>query len=343
MSSQITVHVVSETPFVTKGQGVHTAFLDHIELLKEKDDVKVVVNGDGWGDLLHCHTYGPYYFWKGRRYKGKRIHTVHVIPASIKGSLPLARQLAPLVRWYFRRVYNYADLLIAISPTVERTIVELGVKTPVRKIYNPIPAARWKRTEEKRRKGRARLGLNDEDVVVLGVGQLQGRKGVEDFLDVARSVPEAKFVWVGGRPFGRFTEGIARIDERIAQRESHIQFTGLVEESEMPSLYAASDMFLFPSYQENCPLAPLEAAACGMPVIFRDIDEYKSLYESDYLKAADNAGFVAIVRRLLTDKDFYDEGLRISEALIRQFDKDKIREQLMELYVQIMRQKPATG
>jgi 1,2-diacylglycerol-3-alpha-glucose alpha-1,2-galactosyltransferase len=332
----MTVHVVSETPFVMKGQGVHTAFLDLIELLREKDGVKVVVNGEGWGDVLHCHTYGPYYFWKGRRYKGKRIYTVHVIPASIKGSLPMARQLAPIVRWYFRIVYNYADALIAISPTVEGAIRELGVTTPIRRIYNPILPARWQRTAEKRREGRARLGLAESDVVVLGVGQLQGRKGVDDFLDVADAIPEAKFVWVGGRPFGQLTEGIARIDQRIAEKASHIKFTGLLDLSEMPSIYAAADIFLFPSYQENCPLAPMEAAACGMPVVFRDIAEYRSLYETSYLKAADADGFITLLRRLMADQEFYAEGVRMSQALLGQFDKDKIRSQLLELYAEVM-------
>ncbi|RYY23304.1 MAG: glycosyltransferase family 1 protein, partial [Sphingobacteriaceae bacterium] len=74
------IHVVSETAFVAKGQGVHTAFIEQVELLREKPDVQIVINQEGWGDLMHSHTYGPYYFWKGRRYKGRRIHTAHVIP-----------------------------------------------------------------------------------------------------------------------------------------------------------------------------------------------------------------------------------------------------------------------
>ena len=41
------IHVISETPFVMKATGVHTAFLDHIELLKEKNDIEVVVNDEG--------------------------------------------------------------------------------------------------------------------------------------------------------------------------------------------------------------------------------------------------------------------------------------------------------
>ena len=271
------IHVVSETAYTGKGNGVHTAFMDLIALLKEKDDIKVIVNGEGFGDLFHCHTYGPYYFWKGRNYKGKRIYTVHVIPDSIKGSLPKWKLFMPFVKWYFKKVYSYADVCIAISPMVEQAIKDLGVKTRIVKIYNPVILDEWKRTVEKRKTGREMLGISENEFVILGVGQLEGRKGVEDFLDIAESVPEARFVWAGGRPFGVLTEGIVRINARVAKTEGHVKFTGMVELDKMPFIYAAADMLLFPSYQENCPLAPLEAAASGMPVVFRDLKEYTLL------------------------------------------------------------------
>jgi 1,2-diacylglycerol-3-alpha-glucose alpha-1,2-galactosyltransferase len=65
----ITVHMVSETEWVTQGQGVHTAFVELVELLAEEKSLKIVVNNQGTGDVFHSHTYGPYYFWKGRHYK----------------------------------------------------------------------------------------------------------------------------------------------------------------------------------------------------------------------------------------------------------------------------------
>ena len=326
------VHVVSETTFLTKGNGVYTAFIDLIELLKEKNDVEVVVNGEGFGDVFHSHTYGPDFFRRGRRYKGKRIITVHVIPDSIKGSLPLWKIFMPFVRWYFKKVYSYADVCIAISPMVEQAIKDLGVDTRIVKIYNPVHIEKWKRTSEKRTEGRKILGLSDTDFIVLGVGQLEGRKGVDDFLDIAEVTPEAKFVWAGGRPFGLLTEGITRISVRVAKNTGHVKFTGMVDLDKMSCMYAAADLLLFPSYQENCPLAPLEAAACGMPVVFRDIEEYTLLFETPYLKANTTPEFIDLTKRLIHDKSFYEQGLRISEELIMQFDKNKIREKLMHLY-----------
>lgn len=328
----MTIHIVSETSFFMKSTGVHTAFIDHIRLLREKDDVRVVVNDDGTGDVFHGHTFGLYYLWMGRKYKGRRVFTAHVIPDSIKGSLPAWRLFMPFIKLGLKIVYSYADVCIAISPMVEKAIIATGAKTRIVNIYNPIDINTWKRTDENRAKGRQRLGLKDNDFVVLGVGQLEGRKGIDDFLDVAEAIPEMKFVWAGGRPFGGLTEGIKRIDERLRNAGVNFIHAGAIDLEDMPHIYAAADLMLFPSYQENCPLAPLEAAACGMPVIYRDIEEYKSLYKYQYLKAQNTDEFIALTKRMINDQQYYDEGLKLSEQLLNQFDKEVIREKLLAVY-----------
>ena len=326
------IHVISETPFVMKATGVHTAFLEHIELLKEKDDIEVVVNDEGTGDVFHGHTYGLYYLRKGRKYKGRRVFTAHVIPDSIKGSLPAWQLFMPFIKLGLRIVYSYADVCIAISPMVEKAIRETGSKTKIVRIYNPVNIDTWKRTSERRKIGREKLGLTEDEFVVLGVGQLTGRKGIDDFFDIADAIPEVKFVWAGGRPFGRLSEGIKRIDKRLSNAGPNFINAGQIELEDMPYMYAASDLMLFPSYQENCPLAPIEAAAAGMPVIFRDIEEYKSLYENPYLKAKNKEEFIELTKKMISDKQFYNDGLKISEVLLPQFDKDLVRSKLISTY-----------
>ena len=330
------VHVISETPFFMKATGVHTAFIEHIELLREKDDVQVVVNDEGTGDVFHGHTYGLYYIWKGRKYKGKRVFTAHVIPDSIKGSLPAWWLFMPFIRLGLKIVYSYADVCIAISPMVEKAIRDSGAKTRIVNIYNPVHIETWKRTAENRKKGRQLLGLNEDEFVVLGVGQLVRRKGVDDFLDIAEAIPDVKFVWAGGRPFGGLTEGIKRIDDRFRNAGANFISAGPVDLEDMPLIYAAADLMLFPSYQENCPLAPVEAAACGMPVIYRDIEEYRSLYKYQYLKAGSTEEFIVLTKKMINDREFYETGLKISEQLLTQFDKEIIREKLIAVYKSLL-------
>jgi len=320
---------------MVKGQGVHTAFVDCVDLLKSQPDIDVIVNDEGWGNVMHAHTYGPYYFWKGRRYAGKRIFTAHVIPDSARGSLPAWKYLMPFVRWYLRRAYSYATVCIAISPTVEDAILKLKPKTRIVRIFNPIHSEKFTATSERRAAGRKLLGLSDSEFVVMGAGQLEGRKGVEDFMDVADACPEFTFVWAGGRPFGVLTEGIHKINKRISSAGPNAKFPGLFDLKQMPLLYNAADILLFPSYQENCPLVPIEAAAAGLPVVYRDIKEYTRLYEHPYLKAGNTGEFISLTRRLATDAVFREEAKEISRNLLRQFDKEEIRRQLLALYKRV--------
>jgi 1,2-diacylglycerol-3-alpha-glucose alpha-1,2-galactosyltransferase len=259
-----------------------------------------------------------------------------VIPDSIKGSLPLWQLFMPFIKLGLRIVYSYADVCIAISPMVEKAIKDTGAKTKIIKVYNPVHTDIWKRTELNRMKGRQMLGLTGHEFVVLGAGQLSGRKGVDDFLDIAEAIPEAKFVWAGGRPFGRLTEGIIRINERLNNATKNFIYAGQIDLEKMPYVYAAADLMLFPSFQENCPLAPVEAAACGMPVIYRDIAEYRSLYEYPYIKASGKDEFISLTKRMISDRDFYNEGLNISDQLLKQFDKDQIRIKLIGIYESLL-------
>jgi 1,2-diacylglycerol-3-alpha-glucose alpha-1,2-galactosyltransferase len=330
------VHVVSETEFVATGKEVHNAFIDHVEILKEQDDVDVVVNGRGVGDLLHSHTFGPYFLWKGRKYKGKRIYTVHDVPESVISAIPLAKYCSPFIRWYFKKVYSYADVCIANSPQIEKTIKDIGAKTRIININNPINLEKWKFSDERRRIGREMLELSPHEFAVIGVGRIDPDKGIDDFIAVAENLPGVKFVWIGGRPFTSLTDRIKIMDNRISRAPKNVKFTGPQRPENMSFLYAASDVLLFPSYKENCPLAPLEAAACSRPVVFRDLEEYQKLYQSRYIKVADNKGFTEIIQNLLYDSEFYARAQHLSEQLIIQFDKDQVRRKLLALYTEML-------
>lgn len=329
------IHVNSELNWLLRGNGVNTAFIQHVELLRTTPGYEVGINWKGHGDVYHSHSYGLFYFLRGLRYKGRRVLTVHVIPDSARGSIPGWQVLMPFIRWYFKKVYSFADVCIALSPRVEEAIAETGARTRIVRVYNPVPVEFWKPGEERRLRGRELLKLDKDDFVVLGVGQLEGRKGVEDFIDMAEALPELRFVWVGGRPFGALTEGVARINARITRAPSNITFPGMFELDDMPYIYASADVFVFPSYQENCPMAPLEAAAAGLPVVFRDLAEYHLLYENSWLSAANNEDFIGQIKKLKSDQKYYQDNKVLSDKLLTQFDKDQVRKKLIGIYTEL--------
>ena len=65
------INVCSETQLLhIHSEGVHTAFTGCVEFLNQNKDIEVLVNNEGIGDIMHSHTYGPYFFWRGKKYKG---------------------------------------------------------------------------------------------------------------------------------------------------------------------------------------------------------------------------------------------------------------------------------
>ena len=330
---RLRINIISETPFITRAQeGVRTAFLNSVALLKKRDDLEVFVNSKQRCDVIYSHTYGPYYLYKALLYRGRRVITAHVIPESAKGSLMFYEFFKPLISWYFKRVYNFSDLVIAVSPMVKESLLRLGVRTRIEILPNPLPLERFYPSEKLREIGRRRLGLSKSDKVILGVGQIQPRKGIRTFINVARELPQYKFVWVGGQLLSYLTDSSLELRRSIKRAPENLSFVGILPLEEMPSIYNAADIFFFPSYQENCSMVIMEAAACGLPILLRDLKEYASLYDHPYIKAQTEQEFKKLIVKLAEDEEFYREAVEKSRVFIKQFDPDNINQRLVGLF-----------
>lgn len=114
---------------------------------------------------------------------------------------------------------------------------------------------------------RARLGIDEDEVVFGFVGRLVRDKGVPELLEaferlVARGEPRARLLVAG--PF----EPRDPVPEEVRRRlETHPRIHLLGQVGEPAPVYAASDVVVLPSHREGFPNVPLEAAAMERPVI----------------------------------------------------------------------------
>ena len=135
-------------------------------------------------------------------------------------------------------------------------------------------------SEEGKREIRRRLGLEAAGWLVLFVGSIVPRKGVDLLLrawqTVAAQVPEARLVLVGGfsRPTFMEEDRMKQLSEfqdrmvassRQPEFKGSVLFTGEVEKVE--DYYRAADLFVLPSKQEGMVNAALEAMATGLPCV----------------------------------------------------------------------------
>jgi glycosyltransferase involved in cell wall biosynthesis/ubiquinone/menaquinone biosynthesis C-methylase UbiE len=164
----------------------------------------------------------------------------------------------------------YADRIIAVSQQTKRDLIDYFSISPERirviheaprKVYAPECDV------EIIRGALERLGIFHN--FILFVGSLEPRKNLKALLQayaayVARHAGTEWLVIAGGK--GWLNDNLSQVagDLGIAER---VKFLGYVREADLRVLYSAAKLFVYPSIYEGFGLPPLEAMACGAPVI----------------------------------------------------------------------------
>lgn len=342
MHRPLRVQLFAEPFFAREANGIHTALLQLRHRLPGRGDIHLVAPADvARPDVIHAHTVGPRYLLLSLQHRRRLMVTAHVLPDTCLGGVVFAHLCQRLTTTYLRLAYNRARLVVAVSPPVQQALHQMGVTSEVTLLCNGVDTAQFKPNPALRAASRQQLNLPDDAFVVLSVGQLQPRKGVETMLAVAHQLPDCQFVWVGGRPFGRLTADYQTLTQAIDNAPPNVTFVGAVPHEEMPAYYALADTLLFPSRQECFGYAVVEAAAAGLPLLLHDIPAYRDYFYEHYLCAHDPAGYVALLQQLHTDPAFYGQWQAAAAALAAQYDLDLFLEHLAACYRQVATTAPS--
>jgi len=324
------INVISESEFFPKGHGVHTAYLNHVAMLK-KLNLEVITNSLKKTDVVHIETIGPFGLYKLLS-SPKTVVSAHVIPASFEGSLAGTRYWLGSAKRYLRFFYNKANLVLAVAPKVKSELEKMGVKQRIEILPNPVNTLVFKRDAELRILGRKRFGLNKDGRVILSVGQVQPRKGIGDFIKIAQELPELTFIWVGNQPFGALTTQSEELQQLLKFPPKNFISVGGVPYSKMPQVYNSADIFFFPSYQENASMSIIEAASSGLPLVLRDLAEYRLLYKEGYLACSKNKEFKENILGLFSDKKLFEKQSKASLLLAQKFSFEALGNKLISYY-----------
>lgn len=325
------VNVVSESVWAPKiWGGIHTAFLNNIQALKRKE-INFVTNSLSSADITHIHSFGIFGLYKLLTSK-KTIVTTHMTPETQAGTFKMGRFGVPITKWYLKFFYNKADLVIALTEKVKQDLENLGVKTKMVIIPNPINSDVFKIDLNLRKQTRKMQGFDDNVFIALSVGHVVIRKGIEDFISLAKELPEYKFIWVGAKVadlVGAETEGQK---EMIENAPKNFHLTGYVPYDKIVSYYNMADVLFFPSYKEIASMVIIEAAACGLPLVLRDLPEYKELYNNHFVPCKNNDEFKKALMKLSTNKQYLNEMHKKSEELTKNFSLERMGEELLKQY-----------
>jgi len=280
-------------------------------------------------DIAHFHTFGPSSMLYAKRFKGVKIITAHSTP-----NLNIQNIALPfLVNWIYKPLYNRFDHIIAVSNKCKRELMEeMRIKKDVTTIYNGIDTKAFKPDNTKRKTFRDRYGINEDEILVLTVAQRTPRKGVYDFLETAKRFPDLKFVWIGGFPYGGFSKEYLKIKRAIEKRSINAMFPGFIED--ITEAYSAADVFFMPSYAEGHSIVMLEALAMKLPVIARDLEEFREAFDDNLIYFKD----IEDISEKMFDGKLLDE-YRKKTRVVEKFDIEKIAIQHIELYEKLLQEK----
>lgn len=216
------------------------------------------------------------------------------------------------LKWAVGHAVRHASRVIAISESTKRDLIST-FEIPAERVavvYCGFDKA-FSRPLSSAEIGSWRSGRNLPDHYVLHVGTLEPRKNIARLLRAfARAKQSAhlphQLVLVGARGWKH-----DEIDRVIAEEQltDSVIFSGYVSQEELAYWYRAADLLAYPSLYEGFGLPPLEAMACGLPVVSSNASSLPEVVGDAALVVSpeDESALSEAIVRALTDRVLREE------------------------------------
>ncbi len=224
-----------------------------------------------------------------------------------------ANLISGAFKQWIKFCYSLGDVIITPTEYSKKLLKSYGIKKPIYAVSNGIDLDEYQPTKEKGKCFRERYGIGENEKVVMSIGLLMKRKGVQDFVELARRMPEYKFIWFG-------TANLKFVGSEVRKAvtknlPNNLIFAGYANKPQIQEALSGADLFLFPSYEETEGIVVLEALAMKIPVLLRNIPVYGGWLEnkkSCYM-AKDVNEFEKLARDILEKKlpDLTEKGYEV--------------------------------
>jgi glycosyltransferase involved in cell wall biosynthesis len=274
--------------------------------------------------------------------RGRAVVTIHDIIHLLYPQFLPNRVAHLYARIMIRRALKVADRIITVSHNSKRDLVDHFGVAPARVevIYNGVSRGfRQDVPGEERRRVALKLNLPSPYLLFLGSDRphKNARNVIKAFAEARRRGPLPHALVLAGpmpRNEGRVEALISALDLGAAIRR-----TGIVDDADMPGLFAGADAFLYPTLYEGFGLPVIEAMASGTPVLTSSTSALQEI-AGGYALLVDpmDAGAIATgIVTLATDPVKRAELAKMGLARAADFSWNKAAEATLSVYAAVLR------
>ncbi len=307
----------------------------------EDEKIEYTLNPKDDYDILHINTWflKSYFVAKKAKRKGKKIvYHAHSTEEDYKNGFILAKQTSKLIKWWLIRCYSLGDVIV--TPTLySKKLLQNYKGLEHKKIYaisNGVELDFFQKNEKYGQEFRKKYNYTPQDKVIVGIGLYIERKGIIDFVELAKRMPEYKFIWFGYSPISAAT---APVRKAVRTKLDNLIFAGYVERDMIRAALNGCDLYLFPTLEETEGIPIIEAIACETDALIRDIPIFEDWLEDgkNVYKAKNIDEFEEKIRKILTGK--LPSVSKNAYSIAKERDQRNIGKQLKKVYQEVLKEK----
>jgi glycosyltransferase involved in cell wall biosynthesis len=290
---------------------------------------------NNFSDIIHYtdHVYYNLLFKK----KSKIIVTVHdIIPfLAWKKLIPnLNYPHFPLFFYLSMKSLKYADKIIVVSTNTKNDLIKhFNVdEKKIRVIHLGIDDIFKEFSILEKLNARKKFNLNDDSFKILLTGD-QIYKNHATAIEIIKEFAKNTTRRIHVIKSGKCNNILENSFSNTSIRYSNIFCKDVFEMSE---LYNSVDCLLFPSNYEGFGLPPLEAMACGLPVLTSDISVFKEIIPEYLTKLplSNINDFVYNMLKIMLDQDFKDHLIQIGFKIAEKYTWEKTTSKTYQVYTE---------
>lgn len=258
---------------------------------------------------------------------GCRLRVVHqtCTPGEMPRPLRILDKLAGTLGLYSANIINSAATWAEYAGYPARyrramILIEHGIDAPA--------------PTQSRAETRRRFHLPQSQPVLLNVGRLAPQKNQDVLIRALACLPDAHLVLAGGGSRQEQLKALATtlgVDERL-------HLLGALPADDIANLYAAADLFVFPSTWETFGLAAVEAGMVGMPMVVADLPALREVLRTDggepvaFVGANDLEGWISAMARMLAKPSASAQAKAFALSLRRKYSRSRMIESYLSLF-----------